>query len=139
VNLASTQVDLQKYLIINANQCEYKKIDNSEGNKLPLKIWKILLIETSSRQRMEGGCLGGEIMTYLKALGILSSNQVVDEGWREKKRGGERHRKRSTNHLYISLGVTDIIARGVVTHLSKTSKYQEAQGPCLIHFHFLLY
>jgi hypothetical protein len=80
-------------------------------------------------------------MTYLKTLGILSPNQVADEGWREERRGGERHRKRSTNHLSsdISLGVTNIIAIGVVTHLSKTAKSQEAQGPCLVHFTFLLY
>ena len=33
----------------------------------------------------------------------------MDEGWREERRGRERHRKRSTNHLSsdVSLGVTD--------------------------------
>ena len=101
--------------------------------------------DRNKSQAKDGGRLvrrsNGEIMTYLKTLGILCPNQVADQGWRVERRGGERHRKRSTNHLSsnISLGVKHIIATGVVTHLSKTSKFQEGQGPCLIHFPFLLY
>jgi len=67
-------------------------------------------------------------MTFLKTPGILYVNQVVGKGWRGRKAGRGKTRKGAPIYLSsnISLGVIDIIATEVVTHLANTAKDQRS-------------
>ena len=84
------------------------------------------MIETSSGVRREAGWLeewGDHDFpeNTQNSLCESSSGRRMEGG----KWGGERHKKGAPIHG-ISLGVIDIIAIGVVTHLTNTSKHQRS-------------